>query len=183
MIRLARGIVRHVVDTGQVQARDTIGQLQAVLDWQIQRLAYVEDPLDESGYPTELFKQPWRAIEDGGDDCEGHVTVTATLYNALGYPSIPIWIEQELEVQNHVAGEVAVTTSVAAKIKPAGRYDVTTIRPASTPTIAGSWLPFETTLGDVRLGAGRVVRGATVGEHPYDVLRRMKASGVVRRGL
>lgn len=183
MIRLARGIVHDAIASGSVRPDDVIGQLQSVLDWQGANLPYVEDPMDEHGYQMELFKQPWRALEDHGDDCEGKVTVTATLFNALGYPSVPIWLEQEEERQNHVAGQVGVPIRAAAAVRPAGEYRVTTIRPADAPKIRGSWLTFESTLSDVRLPTGQVVRGALIGEHPYDVLRRMRAGGVVRLGL
>lgn len=183
MVALARGIIASGVRRGVVGRVDPIGHLQLLLDWQYTNIEYVEDAKGPDGYPREIFKWAWKAIADGGDDCEGKITVFCTFAEALGYKAIPIWIEQEFARQNHVAGKVALPRWCAELLPPVNNYGVVEILPSNTPRIEGVWAYVEGTLPAVRMPSGEIVPAAQIGEFPYDVQNRQISSGAVRARL
>lgn len=183
MIALSRRIISDAVRDDPAVRLSDVAQVQSVADWQARNIRYQEDPTLADGWQTELYKQARRAIDDGEDDCDGKVTVFATLVNAAGYPCIPAWIEQRDSRQNHVAALVCVPGEPTPLPPPVTEYgDLVVVLPARLPSVRGRWLWVELTLGDVRLGE-RIVPGPRVGEHPYAVVNRFRAAGVMRLGL
>lgn len=182
MISLSRRIIAEGISLGQARRQDPVGHLQLLLDWQARNVFYQEDPTGPDGFQLELYKRPQRAISDGSDDCDGKVTVFATLAMAGGYEAVPVWIEQEGYGQNHVAGWACVPSEAAAAVAPPGRYNLIIVKPTNMPRVRGEWLWAETTLGDVRTRGG-IVRGPIIGENPYDVVRRFRSAGVARLSL
>lgn len=180
IVSLSRAVVADAVASGRAGYDDPVGHLQALLDWQARALKYQEDPTDDDGHQIELFKRAQQAIADGYDDCDGKVTVYCTMAYAAGYPSCPAWIEQEESRNNHVAGMSLVPAGAAASLQPAGEYECVVLLPSDAPRDSGSrrvWV--EATLGDVKTPSG-VVPGPRIGEHPFDVLRRFRRSGITR---
>ena len=179
MIELSHSINREGVRAGRAGRVDPVGQLQLLLDWQYDHIAYVEDPPDAKGWQREIFKWAWKAIRDKGDDCEGKITVFSTLAEAAGYRAIPVWIEQPSSRNNHVAGNVAVPLWAAMLLPPVNEYDVVVVRPTHVPAITGVWGWVEGTLPRVRTHAG-IVPAAQIGEFPYDEQNRQRAAGLTR---
>lgn len=182
VIALSRRIISDAVREDPSIRGDDVAQVQTLVDWQARNLRYQEDPTLADGWQTELYKRAERAIADGEDDCDGKVTVFATLTNAAGYPCLPVWIEQRESRQNHVAALVCVPGAPTPLPPPSDFRDLVVVLPSHLPSVRGRWLWVELTLGDVRLGE-RIVQGPRVGEHPYAVVNRFRASGVMRLGL
>jgi transglutaminase-like putative cysteine protease len=182
VIALSRRIISDAVRDDPAVRTDDVAQLQALTDWQARNVRYQEDPTLADGWQLELYKRAERAISDGEDDCDGKVTVFATLANAAGYPCIPAWIEQKTSRQNHVAALVCVPGAATSLPPPSDYDDLVMVLPERLPPVRGRWLWVELTLGAVRLGE-RIVPGPRVGEHPYAVVSRFRSAGVMRLGL
>lgn len=183
MIALSRSVISDGIQSGLVGRNDPVGHQQLLLDWQYRNVPYAEDPIGPDGYEIELFKWAWKAIEDREDDCEGKITVFCTMAMAVGYPAFPVWIEQPLSRNNHVAGKVAVPRWAAASLPVVKPYEVVIVLPSRVPEIDGVWAWVEATLPAVKLSENVVIPGAQIGEFPYDVQNRLRDAGVTRRRL
>lgn len=74
-------------------ARDGLCEAEAVYNWVRHNVRYTGDvaPVkmgaDGPVEGVDLFAAPWRTAEFGGEDCDGHSTLAATLLSLNGIPS------------------------------------------------------------------------------------------------
>jgi hypothetical protein len=74
-------------------ARDGLCESEAVYDWVRDNVRYTGDvaPVkmgaDGPVEGIDLFQAPWRTAEFGGEDCDGHSTLSATLLALNGIPA------------------------------------------------------------------------------------------------
>ena len=182
-------VARSLVQDHRSSPRDA---LQALLDGMWTPVAdgglglvYAHDPPGE-----DVYQHARRTIAMGKGDCKKLSIVFAAMARAVGLNAWAVWIDQPEADENHVAGLACVPKSRARD--GAGR-----LGPA--PADARSARDFAVlvhTPGTIECPGGQVewvettIRGARVGEHPYDVLARALAgrratggmSAVVRAG-
>jgi len=73
-------------------ARDGLCETEAVYNWVKNNIRYTGDiaPLMMPSGEVEgvdLFQAPWRTVEFGGEDCDGHTVVSTTLLTLNGIPA------------------------------------------------------------------------------------------------
>jgi len=73
-------------------ARDGLCESEAVYNWTKSNIRYTGDvaPIKMPGGDVEgvdLFQAPWRTVEFGGEDCDGHTIVSTTLLALNGIPA------------------------------------------------------------------------------------------------
>lgn len=73
-------------------ARDGLCESEAIYNWTKANIRYTGDiaPVKMPNGAVEgidLFQAPWRTVEFGGEDCDGHTVVTTTLLTLNGIPA------------------------------------------------------------------------------------------------
>jgi len=143
------------------------GIAQAILDWQAKHIAYEYDPGD-----LEVFQSPRYTLARGAADCEDKASLVVALAKLAGLEAHSCWVSQPRARNNHVAPRVCLQSLNGASIASArapwdydqshDRYDLEVTCPAPLCELHGY------------VWAEATLKGARVGEHPYDVLRRLR---------
>lgn len=152
------------------------GIAQAILDLQNEKIAYVLDP-----GRSEVFQSARYSLARRAGDCEDKGVFFATLAILAGLRAAVCWLNQPPPARNnHVAPKVCLSwlRGAPASYVPA-IWDYSERRGEHTLEVTcptgleeGVWVWAETTL-----------RGARVGEHPYDALARLGTQSEARHNL
>lgn len=115
----------------------------------VQEKPYVPDPIVD-GQMTEELQRPLYTLKNGGD-CEDLAQLLMSVYLILGFQTIPVWLDQKGEEQNH-------TTVIVKLLGTRGDDELT------RDMGEHGWWWAETT-----------IKGAMLGEHPYAAAERVKS--------
>lgn len=183
-----------LVDQGVRRDRDLLGPIaldlraraaaqtpraiaQSILDGQNQLVAYEMDPDGE-----EIFQTARWSIVGGVGDCEDKSVTFATLAILAGLDADVVWVFQPDADNNHVPARVSLSLLDGRNVEELrAPWDDDGRRYPKVRVLVGPRAAHRPA-GRLRW-AEPTLRGARVGEHPYDALRRLGAQQPGRENL